>query len=321
MQAFCVLISSEKEMFTVRKQTNRIFSILLTLVMLMSLLPAPAQAAELIGRDTISSVAITVGRPVEGEPLLSCVPTTNLCNITCTWSTSLKGETKIPDTTLAEAGKTYYLTMILTPKLDLYTFADSVTVTVNGNTVTVTRISDTRVACLARLTPKTKADTVDVSVAQAVYNATAGTPTVTNGRAVTTYTWYKTDNATTYPMLNSDVFDGSHTYHFTATVTASANEVFTDDTTITVNGKAAGVTVLSRDLDANTINFRYDVTEILDVAPYVGVADGNGGWLFCDYVPGEQDVRAGSAQVIGRLCVIGSDLDEAALAVLFGLEG
>ena len=51
------------------------------------------------------------------------------------------------------------------------------------------------------------------------------------------------------------------------------------------------------------------------------VADGNGGWLFFDYIPGEQDVRDGSAQVIGRLCVIGSDLDETALAVLFGLEG
>ncbi len=51
------------------------------------------------------------------------------------------------------------------------------------------------------------------------------------------------------------------------------------------------------------------------------VADGENGWLFFDYVPGEQDVRTGTPQVIGRLCVIGADLAEAQLAQLFGLEG
>ena len=50
------------------------------------------------------------------------------------------------------------------------------------------------------------------------------------------------------------------------------------------------------------------------------VANADGGWLFFDYVPGEQDVRAGSAQVIGRLCVIGSELNEVLLAERFGLE-
>ena len=51
-----------------------------------------------------------------------------------------------------------------------------------------------------------------------------------------------------------------------------------------------------------------------------GMVAGEEGWLFFDYVPGEQDVRAGSAQVIGRLCVIGSELQEHELAELFGLE-
>ena len=51
-----------------------------------------------------------------------------------------------------------------------------------------------------------------------------------------------------------------------------------------------------------------------------GMVAGENGWIFFDYVPGEQDVRAGSAQVIGRLCVIGSDLQEHELAELFGLE-
>ena len=49
------------------------------------------------------------------------------------------------------------------------------------------------------------------------------------------------------------------------------------------------------------------------------VAGKDGAWLHFDYVPGEGDVRNGSAAVIGRLCVIGSHLKEEALAALFGV--
>ena len=45
-----------------------------------------------------------------------------------------------------------------------------------------------------------------------------------------------------------------------------------------------------------------------------------GKWLHFDYVPGEGDVREGSAAIIGRLCVIGSKLDREALSALFGAE-
>ena len=45
----------------------------------------------------------------------------------------------------------------------------------------------------------------------------------------------------------------------------------------------------------------------------------DGGWIHFDYVPGESDVRRGSAQVTGRLCVIGSELKEDALKELFRL--
>ena len=50
-----------------------------------------------------------------------------------------------------------------------------------------------------------------------------------------------------------------------------------------------------------------------------GIVAGENGWLHFDYVPGEAQVRSGAAGVIGRLCVIGADLDEAALAAHFGL--
>ena len=49
------------------------------------------------------------------------------------------------------------------------------------------------------------------------------------------------------------------------------------------------------------------------------VAGKDGEWIHFDYVPGEPDVRTGSADVIGRLCVIGSELNEEAIARLFSL--
>ena len=45
----------------------------------------------------------------------------------------------------------------------------------------------------------------------------------------------------------------------------------------------------------------------------------DGGWIHFDYVPGEVDVRRGGAQVTGRICVIGSKLNEDALKELFRL--
>ena len=47
------------------------------------------------------------------------------------------------------------------------------------------------------------------------------------------------------------------------------------------------------------------------------VAGKDGQWIHFDYVPGEVTVRHGSADVMGRLCVIGSKIDEHALAELF----
>ena len=49
------------------------------------------------------------------------------------------------------------------------------------------------------------------------------------------------------------------------------------------------------------------------------VAGSDGNWLHFDFVPGEMNVRNGSAAVTGKLCVIGSKLDEAGIANLFGV--
>ena len=47
------------------------------------------------------------------------------------------------------------------------------------------------------------------------------------------------------------------------------------------------------------------------------VAGTDGNWIHFDYVPGIPDVRSGSAGTIGRLCVIGSKLNEDAVSALF----
>ena len=44
-----------------------------------------------------------------------------------------------------------------------------------------------------------------------------------------------------------------------------------------------------------------------------------GGWIHFDYVPGEKNVRMGSADVTGKLCVIGAQLNQDAVAGLFGV--
>lgn len=49
------------------------------------------------------------------------------------------------------------------------------------------------------------------------------------------------------------------------------------------------------------------------------VSSADGEWIHFDYVPGEPDVRTGSPDIIGKICVIGSKLNEDALAQLFRL--
>ena len=47
------------------------------------------------------------------------------------------------------------------------------------------------------------------------------------------------------------------------------------------------------------------------------VSAGDGTWLNFDYVPGENNVRTGAAEVTGKICVIGAQLNEENLKALF----
>ena len=45
----------------------------------------------------------------------------------------------------------------------------------------------------------------------------------------------------------------------------------------------------------------------------------DGSWIHFDYVPEEYNVRTGAADITGKLCVIGAQLDEKGVAALFGV--
>jgi len=57
--------------------------------------------------------------------------------------------------------------------------------------------------------------------------------------------------------------------------------------------------------------------KILRAKGILPAADGT--WINFDYVPEEADIRKGTPDYTGRLCVIGAELKEDRLAELFGL--
>ena len=62
---------------------------------------------------------------------------------------------------------------------------------------------------------------------------------------------------------------------------------------------------------------RFTYGDILRAKGILPTNDGR--WLHFDYVPGEVEIRYGSADYTGRLCVIGCKIDEEAIRELFGI--
>ena len=60
-----------------------------------------------------------------------------------------------------------------------------------------------------------------------------------------------------------------------------------------------------------------DYGEVLRAKGMVESTDG--GWIYFDMVPGEYEIREGEPDYTGRLCVIGTDIDEKQLEELFGI--
>lgn len=61
-------------------------------------------------------------------------------------------------------------------------------------------------------------------------------------------------------------------------------------------------------------------TSLGDILRAKGMVSGEGDWIYFDMVPGEHEIRSGSAEYTGRICVIGSNLAEQELAELFGVK-
>ena len=91
-----------------------------------------------------------------------------------------------------------------------------------------------------------------------------------------------------------------------------ADEVFTSWGVETAKKfDKAAVEAALKELDAGKYGMILRAKGILPAA--------DGSWIHFDYVPEETNVRNGSADITGKLCVIGSNLDEAGVAALFGV--
>ena len=62
-----------------------------------------------------------------------------------------------------------------------------------------------------------------------------------------------------------------------------------------------------------------DFSEFGQVLRAKGIVEGENGWIHFDYVPGEIDVRQGSAAPVGMICVIGAGIEESRIREAFGL--
>ena len=86
--------------------------------------------------------------------------------------------------------------------------------------------------------------------------------------------------------------------------------------------KRYGIEVQERELTEEDIRRALTALDTGDYGAILrakGIVPSGGKWLHFDYVPEEQDVRYGSADYTGRLCVIGAQLKEDKLKELFSL--
>ena len=104
--------------------------------------------------------------------------------------------------------------------------------------------------------------------------------------------------------------DGEHEHHHHHH--HHADEVFTSWGVETANKfDMAAIEAALKELDTGKYGMILRAKGILPAA--------DGSWIHFDYVPEESNVRSGSADITGKLCVIGSNLDEAGVAALFGV--
>ena len=91
-----------------------------------------------------------------------------------------------------------------------------------------------------------------------------------------------------------------------------ADEVFTSWGVETAKKfEKSAIEAALRELDSGKFGMVLRAKGILPAA--------DGSWIHFDYVPEEYNVRTGAADITGKLCVIGAQLDEKGVAALFGV--
>ena len=91
-----------------------------------------------------------------------------------------------------------------------------------------------------------------------------------------------------------------------------ADEVFTSWGVETAKKfDAAAIEKALKELDSGKYGMILRAKGILPAA--------DGGWIHFDYVPEEYNIRSGGADITGKLCVIGAQMDEKGVAALFGV--
>ena len=85
---------------------------------------------------------------------------------------------------------------------------------------------------------------------------------------------------------------------------------------------------IHRDIIELKVYYEFSDKEISDILDHIeetgtvlrakGIVEAkDGSWLHFDYIPGEKDIRTGGAQLTGKACVIGTDLDEEKIRKMF----
>ena len=118
-----------------------------------------------------------------------------------------------------------------------------------------------------------------------------------------------------------DGFVGQKHFFYKGSLLYNAVVNGTFDSAIFFGPSGTGKTTLARIiagmLDALADTSVYGI--VLRAKGMVPRADGT--WLYFDMVPGEHELRDGSPEVTGKLCVIGSKLDPEKLNELFHAQG
>ncbi len=102
--------------------------------------------------------------------------------------------------------------------------------------------------------------------------------------------------------------DHDHEHHHNDHDHHHADEVFT----------SCGIETIHKFDKEEISNILDHIEETGTVLRAKGIVESkDGSWLHFDYIPGEKDIRTGGAQLTGKACVIGTDLDEDKIRKMF----